>query len=107
MPEHFLKPEEVADVRNVLKKAKQAGAVSGGVFGSILKPKARKATSDIDVFIDDPQAPIFGEIESEQGEKSGTWLHIFKKKPGLTGGKSRREEILDTAETEGKKLFGK
>jgi len=107
MPEHFLKPEEAADVRHVLKKAKQAGAVSGGVFGSILKPKARKPTSDIDIVINDPQAPVFGEIESEQGEKSGTWLHIFKKKPGFTGGKSRREEILNTAETEGKKLFGK
>jgi len=107
MPEHFLKPEEAADVRTVLKKAKQAGAVSGGVFGSILKPKGRKDISDIDVFINDPEAPVFGEIESEKGQKSGTWLHIFKKKPGLTGGKSRREEILDTAETEGKKLFGK
>lgn len=107
MPEHFLKSEEAADVRTVLKKAKQAGAISGGVFGSILNPKARKTTSDIDVFINDPEAPVFGEIESEQGEKSGTWLHILKKKPGLTGGKSRREEILDTAETEGKKLFGK
>lgn len=107
MPEHFLKPEEAADLRTVLKKAKKSGAVSGGVFGSILKPKARKDTSDIDVFINDSQAPIFGEIESEQGEKSGTWLHVFKKRPGLTGGKSRREKILDTAETEGKKLFGK
>ena len=107
MPEHFLNPEEAADVKAVLKKAKQGGAVSGGVFGSILKPKARKDTSDIDVFINDPQASVFGEVESQQGEKSGTWLHIFKKKPGLTGGKIRREEILDTAETEGKKLFGK
>lgn len=79
----------------------------GGVFGSILKPKGRNPSSDIDIVINDPEAPAFGEIEYEQGEKSGTWLHIFKKKPGLTGGKSRQEEILDTAETEGKKLFGK
>lgn len=106
MPEQFLKPEEAADVRAVMKQAKKAGAVSGGVFGSILK-KTRQPTSDIDIVINDPQAPVLGEIEHQQGAKSGTWLHIFKKRPGLTGGATRREEILDTAETESKKLFGK
>ncbi|MBI2309628.1 hypothetical protein HYU89_01900 [Candidatus Collierbacteria bacterium] len=106
MTEYFNSPAEATDVRNELKKAKKQGAVSGGVFGSILKPGGRKPNSDIDIVINDHKAPYFGEIEQKKGKKSGTWLHIFRKKPGMTEGKSRYEEILDEAEIEGRKLFG-
>jgi len=43
MPEHFLKQEEAADVRTVLKKAKEAGAVSGGGIRQYFKTKSQKS----------------------------------------------------------------
>lgn len=106
MGEQFHSPEEIADVRSELKRAKKGGAESGGVFGSILKG-TRRPNSDIDIVINDPKAPHYGEIEHKQGEKSGTWLHIFRKKPGISGGKSKHEQVLDEAEKAHRKLFKK
>ena len=105
MGEHFLSESESAGLLDTLKKAKKEGASSGGVFGSILVPNKRKKGKDIDILIEDPNAPIFGEIEHTQGEKSGTWLHIFRKKPGKVEGNSRRAEILNEASEKLKKIF--
>ncbi len=97
--------EEAVDLKNALKKAKVSGATKGGVFGSILEPFKRKPGSDIDILIEDPKAPVFGEIEHIEGDKSGSWFHIFRKRPGKVEGNSRRAEILNEAEEKAKKLF--
>lgn len=77
-----------------------------GVFLVVLLvPNKRKKGKDIDILIEDPDAPVFGEIEHTQGERSGTWLHIFRKRPGKVVGGGRRAEILNEAEENLKKLF--
>lgn len=96
--------EEVLDLRDLLTKAKRSGATSGGVFGSRVNGSWVEG-SDVDVVINDSTAPLFGDITHEEGERSGTRFHVFRKKPGFSTGKSRYEEILNTAETEQRKLF--
>lgn len=103
---HFLNTKESTDLDKYMLQAKEKGATSGGVFGSILEPKGRKRGSDIDIIIIDENAPIYGEIEHETGSESGVHLHIFKKRPGIPASNDRRGEILAEAEARQVKLFG-
>ncbi|MFA7301632.1 MAG: hypothetical protein WC069_04940 [Candidatus Shapirobacteria bacterium] len=103
---HFFNSKEAIDLVNLLKKEKRKGAISGGVFGSILRPNGRTTPKkDIDVLIIDPNTSVYGEVEHETGEKSGVHLHIFRKRPGKPASNDRRGEILADAEAEAKKLF--
>ena len=101
----FKNTKEITDLKALLESERQNGAISGGVFGSVINGK-RTEVSDIDVFVNHPSAPYSGEVDYQVGTESGTLFHIFKKRPGLRGGKSTFEVIQDKAETTGRKLFG-
>lgn len=101
-----LNSTERKDLKNIASEAIEKGAESCGVFGSSIKG-TRKVGSDIDIFINDPNASYFGDVDFVEGNRSGSLFHVFHKRPGTRDGKSRFEEIQNTAEKEGKILFRK
>jgi hypothetical protein len=102
----FRSSKEAADVKEALQKERSNGAISGGIFGGRLGGEWDE-DSDIDVYVNDPKAPYYGDVEFVTGKKSGSIIHVFRKRPGHRGGDSRYEEIQDEAESTGRRLFGR